>query len=488
MNNILYTIKTSRKAQIILGLVILLIFALLLLLIFSNRSAPKAVVVADTTPVNLIWQRPRNTSSNYSEILSSFRAIPGNEQVNIRIVEKDFDDNYYKDLLVDFAKEKGPDIFSFNNQDFWAAQEWLTPITNIPGTPDSKLLADYKSNFTDLVVKDSVYLDKIYAVSSYVDTIQMYYNKNLLEQAGIPLPPPTWDDLQKQLAVLNKINTDKTFRQSAISLGTGFIDNTKETQKDQNIVNFQDIIPLLIFQNKGQLYDLQSKSVTFGSNIQGGSTDTQNPTNLALQFYLSFADPQNIRYSWNTSSKNNVDSFLEGKVAYILNYSSFQNEIEKRQNRIRYGITEVPQISKDSNNKKTFGKYFMDGISRKLELDTQNYPSDYSKTKKLQKAREFLNYLTTKEAQKQFLAKSSLPAARKDLIAEQQSGDEKIRIFAAGSLYADSYYKPNNALNNEMWGNLIYRIQFENKSLKESLATAVSEYGLTVQKGPVLDI
>lgn len=481
-------ILQPRKNQIILGVVVFLLITILVVIFYPRPTA----VVQDNSPVTLTWWKAFYGNEAYGDIVQNFKKLPGNQNVNINIVKKEWNDDYYKNLIGDIAGNAGPDIFTLRNDDLPAYQRYMTPINQFSG----KILADYKNDFVPLAVRDTIIKDKVYAITSYVDNLQLYYNKNILEQQGIALPPATWSDLDRQIRTtqLNKSDLSKTrFDQSAISLGLGFTD----TKENTNINRFQDIIPTLIFQNGGQLYDYQSSRGVFGnsrnqSDVSTGAAtskdfdaknvDTNNPAYRALSFFKNFSDPDSQRYSWNTLSNNNVDAFVEGKLAYIINYSYFKDRIAERNNRLRYGVSDLPQL--DSSLKKTYGFFFMDGLNRKLQTDIDTNPRDTNKQKKLKKAEEFMYYLSQKAAQTSFVTKTTLPGARRDVANQQIQSDNNLRIFAAGSLYADNYYKPDVVKTEQIWGNMMYRIVFENQSLPDSLAQAIRDYNILVQKGP----
>ncbi len=465
---------------------------------FFQRPEP---TVVDNTPVELtFWSLYPN--AGYADTINKFQSLPGNAQVKVQFVPVAYGDgqDYYKKLVTDLARGVGPDVFMLRNDDLPAYKEFMTPMKNIPGFSDSKLLADYKTNFVNLAVKDTVVTDQIYGITNHIQNLQLYYNQNLLEQAGIASPPQTWKDLDGQLGLLNKRNSTRlNFTQSGISLGTGTNKNNGDLVKDTNINRFQDILPALLFQNGGQLFDSQTKAVVFGSDKNQKDVSTNNATttnfnnqpldeNLpalqALKFYLSFSDTSSNRYSWNEDSDNNVDAFLQGKLAYIIHYSYLQDEINQRNSRLRYGVSELPQL--DLANKKTYGSFFMTGLNRAMERDVEKNPKSFASIKKLQKSREFLYYLTTPDAQLKFATQTNLPSARRDILSQQISGDEKLRIFARGALYADSYYKPSVSGSEKIWADLIYRIRFNNESPSNSLRKAITEYSLLVSKGPDL--
>jgi ABC-type glycerol-3-phosphate transport system substrate-binding protein len=470
----------NRRNQIIIAVVLVIVIIITTVSLTQAKPKPKVV---KKDPVTLSWWKPFYGKDAYSKIIDDFKKIPGNENISIDIVTKKYDDTYYSSLLSDMARNAGPDIFSIRNDDLPAYEEFMTPLTNIVGSE----LSEYKQNFVDLVVKETIDRDKVYAVTSYVDNLQLYYNKNMLAQSGIALPPSTWSDLDRQLPLLNKRSLNSSqFTQSAISLGVG----GRASEGISNINRHEDILPLLIFQNGGQVYDNQSKKVTFGLaknkqdldlNIVTGTNfkldendKQQNPTYRAIKFYTDFADQSSSRYSWNTSLDYNTDAFIKGKLAYILHYSYFSDEVKLSNERLPFSVAPLPQL--DTSIKKTYGFYFMDGINRALET---NAPKKAA-------AEKFLKYLTTKEAQQEFAEKTKLPGARKETINQQINSDDTIRLFAAGALYADNYYKPNVVATEKIWSDLVERIQYTGQPLSESINQAINQYTTLVQKGPTL--
>jgi ABC-type glycerol-3-phosphate transport system substrate-binding protein len=469
-----------RNQYIVGGIIFVLLFGLVLAL--TNRGPAKQLAVV-SEPVTLTWWKPFYGSDVYSEVINDFKKLPGNEQITINIVKKEYNGEYYKNLIGDIARKAGPDIFTLRNDDLPAYKEYMTPISTISNAS----LAKYKQDFTDLAVRDTIDRDKVYAITTYIENLQLYYNKTILDQNSIPLPPKTWSELDLQLSKLNKRNVNSlNFDQSAISLGTG----GRGLDGEPNINRLEDIIPMLLFQNGGQMYDYQSNQPVFGRNknekdvalgISTASsfklddkTKETNPTYRSLKFYTDFASDGQSRYSWNTTSNNNIDAFVNGKLAYMLHYSYEADEIKQRNDRIQFDVAPLPQL--DNGVKKTYGFFFMDGMNRELEFDVKQ------KNKKTA-AERFLTYLATKDAQIKFVAKTRLPGSRKDVIAEQVNSDDRIRIFAEGALYADNYYKPDVIATEKLWVDLVERVQYKNQPLSDSITQAVREYNALVQQG-----
>ncbi len=465
-----------RNQYIIGGIVMVLLIGIIIALTQQKPAAPPTV----NEQVTLNWWKPFYGNEIYSDIISDFKRLPGNQNININIVTKEYNPDYYKNLIGDIARKAGPDIFTIRNDDLPAYKEYMSPISPFTGAE----LARYKGDHVDLAVRDTIDRDKVYAITSYVENLQLYYNKTILSQNNIPLPPKTWSELDRQLSSLNKRNLSSlNFEQSAISLGTG----GRGTGEQPNINRLEDIIPMLIFQFGGQIYDYQSSKPILGTiknekdsaigNVTAKideKTKENNPTYRAIKFYLDFASDSTSRYSWNTSSDNNVDAFVNGKLAYIINYSYLADDIKQRNDRIQFDVAPIPQF--DPQVKKTYGFFFMDGMNRELEFDTK------SKAKKIA-AEKFLQYLSTKPAQSKFVAKTRLPGSRKDVVNDQINSDDRIRLFAEGSLYADNYYKPDVVSTEKLWANMIQRVQYANQPATESINQTIREYNAIIQSG-----
>ena len=507
--NIIETIKTDRKAQIITAVITTIALITVVAIILSPKKQETAQI--PSYPITLTWWKQYYDQSTYKEIIDEFKALPQNKDVEIEIIKKPNTPDYYRNLLQDISRQTGPDIFTIHNDDLPAYQEYLTPLTNVRDengnyVPDTKLLTDYKENMTDITYQQTVDRGQIYAITSYVENLQLYYNTNLLNQAGIANPATTWDDLIKQLPLLNKRDTNKlNFNQSAISLGTGI---TKKNGKidnggDININRFQELLPLLIFQNGGQIYDTNTDTTLFGAEkIQADTTTAKdlnkddqnsNPTNQAIKFYESFADVNNSHYSWNGDSNDSITAFVEGRLAYTINYSYLQDIIKNRNPNFKYSIAKLPQL--DFENKRTYGFFYMDGVSNALKKAVDTIPLEENlKTfdnkvaeRKLQVAKDFMYFLSTRNQQQAFANKTGLASAHKSVIADQTiNGDIATRIFAQGALYAQNYYKPDVKRVEQMWGDMVYRTQYENMAIDESIALATTEYGNIIKDKPKL--
>ncbi len=465
----------------LIGIVCGVLILGLVILASLNQTKPKSTAIASPA-VELTWWKTDINPQVYQDTIQAFNQTPGNQNVRINIVTKETNNKYYRDLVEDLAQNIGPDIFSLANDDLPAYQKFLSPIDLFKG----KELTDYKQNFAYLAVRETISKDKVYGITSYIDNLQLYYNKTILTQNQQASPPTKWEEISKQIDYFSKkvLGSDK-FIQSTIALGTGGRSALGPTTS--NIPLHPDILPLLMFQFGGQMYDYQTEenamlkgeNATRKPGISEQVIDENSPIYRAMRFYRDFGDSTTSRYNWNNNNIAADDMFAQGNLAYNIQYSSFANQVKKKNPRLEFSVTAIPQFN--DQIKKTYGKFQMDSLNRKLINDSTASPTGKIK---YQKAQEFLFYLSSKNAQTDFATKTGLPGAHNEVIKSQLNGDQQSRIFAAGSLYSDNYYKPDVTKVNLMWSKLFDRIQYENISLTESIQRASDEYDLILNDTP----
>ncbi len=484
-----YKEPMSLKKKVIIfgstGLSILIIGIIAVLFIVrapitENVVASKVVQPGTATDLELVWWKPDTPEQNeevYSDIIDNFTekvreqaAVDGKQmRIEIKIVNRKYDEvDYYSNLTEEIAKGVGPDILTIRNDDLPAYKDFMVPITQFKGA----VLEQYKSDFVDLAVRDTMANDEVYAVTEYVDNLQMYYNKEILEQNGISEPAKTWGDMDLQSSELSKENYDDSFLISTISFGLGGL-LEKQSGKSPNISTHQDILPVLIRQYGGDLYDykLERSDFSIDDSDAGKSTD---PVYQAVKYYMSFSNEYDDKYSWNENMPNDLDVFVEGKLIYMLGYREADSLISSRNPNLEYSIARLPQHNEDS--KRTMGRFFMNGLSVKLADETKYQSERYW-------SEQFLLYLASKEAQNMFWDKTNLPGARRDIIAEQKKGEKTLQIFADGALYAESYYKPDVLKVENIWTDMLEKIKFSSASLESPILEAVKEYEQLVKNG-----
>ena len=395
-----------------------------------------------TGPVTLTFWKTFEDSENMQVLLEAYRQLHPNVQV---VYSKKNVDTYEQDLLNALASGSGPDIFSIHNS-------WLAAYTDkIAAAPDTVFnLKQYQDAFVDTAVEDFTKDGKIYGVPLSVDSLGLYYNKDLLGTAGIAVPAKTWSELATQTRKLTRQDQSGYFQRSGVAIGLS-----------QNVNRAVDIYYLFMlqlgFRPEGLL---NGYGYSFSQSLQKNNT-TYTPAKDALDFYTSFADPSSQNYTWNTRSDYSIDAFTNGRAAYLYSYSYTRATIKQKSPNLRFDVSPVPQFNL-SDPAVNFANYWGEVVSKQ--------------TKNQAVAWDFLKFISSKDALDKYYAQNKQPSSRKDLI-ELQIQDPEIGTFSAANLTAHSLPRPAQAKFDAVVGQTIDDVILKNLNLDEAVSRIEQQIG-----------
>jgi multiple sugar transport system substrate-binding protein len=425
--------ENKKIWYIVGGVAGFLVLVILGMIMFSGGPG------GDTGPqgdVELVMWKTFEDSEKLQPLINAYQEQHRN--VRITYFKKNVE-RYEQDLLNALASGQGPDIFSINNS--WLP-EYVDKIEPVP----EKLMSmkSYKESFVDVVAHDFTKDNKIYGVALNVDSLALYYNKDLLGTAGIATPPRTWEELESQVRRIKRQNRLGYFDRSGVAMGT----NT-------NVNRSVDILYLLMLQQGVVPYDPDGVSPQFSQSIEKNG-NYLNPGETALSFYTSFANPTTENYNWNARSDYSIDAFAAGKAAFLYSYPYTRLTLEQKSPNLNYGIAAVPQPNLN-DPAVNFANYWGEVVSKQ--------------SKNAAVAWDFLKFISSKEALDTYYATDKKASSRKDLV-ELQIEDEDIGVFSHANLTAKSFYKPDQARIDSIFGQMIDNVILKGISVQESLSQA----------------
>lgn len=371
----------------------------------------------------------------------------------------------YKSEIIDaLAAGQGPDIFLVHN-------DWLPSFGDkIVPAPDNLFIEQqYRSAFVDVAANDFVDSGKIYAAPLSVDSLGLYYNKDLFNEAGITSPPKTWEDFLQSVRKLTKINASGQIYQSGASLGTS----------SANINRATDVLNMLFMQRGFEM----PQSGAYNPDISAGEN--------TLDFYMQFANSSSSNYSWNSSKHYSIDAFSEGNLAMMFNYSWHVKTIMAKSPKLNFAVAPVPQIP--GNAQMNYANYWAFAVAKnKTIINSANSPVPYTNDNRIYEAWKFLVYLTTKPNQAAASSGSQLgggydpnfdpavayvsatkkPSARRDII-ESQKVDPIYGSFSQGNLIAKSWRQRNPDNIEAALNDMINSINLGQANIHDALAIAI---------------
>lgn len=378
----------------------------------------------------------------YQESITAFRREHPNVSVDYRRLRIE---EYESELLDALAEDRGPDIFLIHNT--WT-NEYLTKIVPMPRTtrtayrvlsdglkkePTWELrneptisLREFRDIYADAISYDLLRTVNVAAdgqprdiqerpmgVPVGLDSLALYYNKDLLNAAGIPTPPENWTQFADQVRKITRLDAQGNILLSAASIGTAY-----------NVERSVDILTALMAQNGTEMSNAAGVPTFHLMPALLSNSREVPPSHQAVQFYTDFANPATDVYTWNANQPASLDAFIQGRTAFFFGYSYHYDTIRSRAPRLNLGLSKLPQI--EGNQTKNIANYWYWVVSRK--------------SKNQDVAWRYLNTLTNADIAKKILENANRPAARKSLLSGQLE-NERIGVFASQVLTAVSWYK-----------------------------------------------
>lgn len=457
-------LKVKKKHFNFLNL--FLIFVFLLTTGFGCKN-PSADVQEKLKPIELTYWRVFDDQDSFDDIITAYKLV----HPNINIVYRKFRiEEYEQALLEALAEDRGPDIFSVNESDLRKYQTKLEPMpTEISmayqyttgtikkevayeiRTKKSPSLREIKANYADTVYNDVVLDGQIYGLPLSLETLVMFYNKDILNKSGVAQPPKDWKDFQEAVQKSTKFDTTGKIIQSGAALGTGY-----------NIERSFDILSTLIMQNGATMTD-GNNYATF-SNATG---DKYFPGIEAIKFYLDFSSPVKSVYSWNIDMPNSFESFLSGKTTFIFGYNYHLPSIRSRSPKLNFGVAPIPQIN--PGNPINYANYWVESVSKKSTHQNEAW--------------DFVIFATNKDNVVSYLKTTKRPTALKELL-NSQTDDEDLYPTSIQTLTATNWYQgKNQAATEEALKEMIEILPtaISDKNFSDIIKNTIAKINQTIQ-------
>ncbi|MDD4412917.1 MAG: extracellular solute-binding protein [Patescibacteria group bacterium] len=420
----------TKQQKILFGfLAIIVIFILLVILGVIPGLKKNSPGGSSTATVELeFWGIDKE--SVFSPLIEAYQA--SNSGVTINYVQVDPDE--YEEKLIDaLASRRGPDVLMIKHNWLPKHFEKLYPI------PAASLsVKELKEAFVDVVADDMVYQQKIWGLPLWIDTLALYYNKDIFNSAGVAVPPTTWQEFQSISRSLTEKNVNGEIQRAGAAIGTS-----------SNINNSADILSLLMLQTGSTI-----------TNGNGSAVFNDTLGKQAANFYTSFANPASLYYCWNGSLPESITAFAQGKVAMLLGYNSDKALIEAKNPYLNYGVVAMPQSVKNPEVVKNYADYWALTVS----ANSQNTIPAWN----------FIFYLVNSQQAKQYLASAGKAPALRVLISGMQK-DEGVGVFAKQALSAKTWLQNNPENNSAVLKTMIESIVRGYLTLDNAINQAASQ-------------
>jgi ABC-type glycerol-3-phosphate transport system substrate-binding protein len=453
----------------------LVFIGLILIFIATTAFGCKTTVSKEAKekiqPVTLNYWRVWDGQDAFNDIISAYNALHSNITINYRKLRYE---EYEQELIDGFAEDRGPDIFSVNAGWLRRYQSKISPLPEqttmaysvITGTlqkqetvelraSQSITAKQLKENYVDVAADNAIVDGKIYGLPLSVDTMVVFYNRDLLNSAGITEIPRYWDEkFLSDVKKLTKQDKDGKIVQSGTALGTA-----------GNIERYSDILSLIMMQNGAEM--ITPEGVVSFHRLPAAESDKSYVPGLeALRFYTDFANPVKEVYAWNKDLPNSLEAFINGRLAFFFGYSYHLPQIKARAPRLNLGISPMLQIEGNPTTV-NFANFWLETVSAKSKYQNEAW--------------DFIQFATNAENVKSYLTTAQRPTALRALINEQ-TNDENLAVFANQLLTARAWYKGKDYNAAEViMGDMIDQALVDPKQMPKLMETAARKIQQTIQ-------
>ncbi|OGH66021.1 MAG: hypothetical protein A3B90_02915 [Candidatus Magasanikbacteria bacterium RIFCSPHIGHO2_02_FULL_41_13] len=378
-------------------------------------------------PVNLNYWTVYDNVQEIQRLAEQYKALHSYVTINVRQLRYD---EYQDKFLTALADDVGPDIMSMHVRDL---QKHATRLSPVPASVSSATIIKtegfnpqttvttqknamptvnaVKNNYLATVGSDVILAGKIYGLPLTVDTMALYYNKDLLDLAGIATPPSNWEEFLTAVKQATKLDANDPTKiiQSAAALGTA-----------NNIDNAPDLYAVLLMQKGIKIIDQGRVSFT-----QSSDRSKTSPAFESLRFYTDFARNDKEAYTWNETQANAFDEFVRGKSVFYFGFGFDYDRIKARAPQMNLAIAPMLQLNSESIS--NVASYWVETVPKKSKHQNEAW--------------DFIRFISEPANIKTYSEKAHIPSALRVHNKDQKNDENPLSPFAKQVLQADNWYR-----------------------------------------------
>ncbi|HAT68285.1 MAG: hypothetical protein A2481_04485 [Candidatus Yonathbacteria bacterium RIFOXYC2_FULL_47_9] len=374
--------------------------------------------------------------------------LKGEKNITIKYVQKN-KATFAEDFLEALAAGRGPDLFLI------AQDEILRNLNKIALIPYAVVTErDFKNTFIE---EGEMFFrpEGIVALPLTIDPIVMYWNRDILTNAGIVTAPTKWSEFYEMIPRVVVRDQNGNISRSFTSLG-----------EYRNVSHAKEILSILIMQAGNPI--VTNRNGILSANLKDGidSAGVLSPATQAVNFYTQFSVSDKDSYSWNRSLPYSRAAFEAGDLAIYFGYASEYQAIKQKNPHLNFDVAVVPQADK-VNVKTTFGRI-------------QGFAMVKTSTN-LQGAMR-ASLLLSGGGMIEAVAKASeLPPVRRDLLANRPASAVQ-SIFYDSALISRAWHDPSPVETDELLGGMIEDIGSGRLKVSQALSVTQSSINKLLQQ------
>lgn len=386
---------------------------------------------AQIPPITIWGTFPKAVFDNY--VIAVNRNLP--EQVIVNYTQKSTD-VFAGDFVAALARGAGPDAILITADVLLPLEDKLLSIP-YASLPERTFLDTYVDGASAYLTPNGVV-----AMPFTIDPMVMYWNRDMFNAAGIPLPPKYWDELTSLSGKITVKDASGTVSRSAVAMGD-FL----------NVTNARELLGSLILQTGNPVTVRQAD----GSVVSALTPTMSAGPVAALEFFTQFTNPSSRNYSWNRTWPQSKTAFLSGQLATYFGMASELADIRSKNPNLNFDVAALPQ-ARSGGVKATYARIHGFSLVRASPVSGAAY--------------QIISTLL----QPQYIANISkslyLPSVSRQIIAAEANTDPYITIFGGAALVGKTWVDAGVTESTQVLGSMVQATISGQKSATQAVSDA----------------
>jgi multiple sugar transport system substrate-binding protein len=270
-----------------------------------------------------------------------------------------------------------PDVLNLNSFSSYAKDGLLY-------SGDEALSPRTREDFIEAFARGGTYRDKLYGFPILASARAFFYNRDLLDKAGVAAPPRTWDEFVQAAKRVQALGGG--------TIGYALPLGPEEAQAEWSI---------WMWNNGGDWKAREAWAINSEKNVQ------------TLQFLSALANTHKVTQI-NPGKTNRTDGafqlFKDGKVGMVIGFSPLAAQLDA-EGKVRYGVTQMPT-----------------NAGTPVTLGVEDYLMAFKKKGNQEAVRQFLDlYYQPEQITRWITAEGFLPVTKSG--RERMGGNEKLKPY-----------------------------------------------------------
>lgn len=252
--------------------------------------------------------------------------------------------SFGNELAQAIAESAGPDLLVISQEELIQERAKLTLIP-FESFPERTFIDSYVP-MAELLLTEA----GTYGIPLVVDPLVMYYNKRTLIDAGVAVPPSSWEGVNGLAQSISQVTPAGAVVKSVIPLGDY-----------ANVQNARALISTIFLQAGIPITTTvagQTQAMLQGTDEKGLEASV-----AALNFFTQFSDPAKTVYTWNRTLQNSRTAFLAGDLALYPGFASERPYLENANPNLSFDMAPIPQPAV-ATNRTTYGLLYALAVPR----------------------------------------------------------------------------------------------------------------------------